>query len=105
MSLKKNGLENFRLRAILIVSGLVFMTLSLASRAGAQETEARSNEAAGVSLEELYMAPGVVLTAATEKQPSGRLQLQSYKIEEVKLSRPMKFEGTPEPTSSTRSCV
>lgn len=98
MSLKKNGLETFRLKAILIVAGLVFMTLSLASRAGAQETEARPNEAAGVSLEELYMAPGVLVAAATEKQASGRLQLQSYKIEEVKLSRPIKFEGTPEPT-------
>lgn len=98
MSLKKNGLVNFRLRAVLIVSGLVFMPLSLPSRAAAQEPEAPPKEEAGVSLEELYMAPGVVLTAATEKQPSGRLQLQSYKIEEVKLSRPMKFEGTPEPT-------
>ena len=98
MSLEKNGLVNFRLRAILIVSGLVLMTLSLASRAGAQETEPRPNEEAGVSLEELYMAPGVLLVAAREKQASGKLQLQSYKIEEVKLPRPMKFEGTPEPT-------
>lgn len=74
------------------------MTLSLASRIGAQETEARPNEAAEVTLEELYMAPGVLVAEATEKQPSGPLKLQSYKIEEVKLSRPMKFEGTPEPT-------
>lgn len=96
MSLKKNALQAFRLKTIFTVAGFLGMTLSLASRVGAQEIKAPPDEEAEITLEELYLTPGVQFAAGADEKGSGPLQVQSYKIEEVKLSRPLRFDGTPE---------
>ena len=94
MTLKKNAFGNSGSHIILTLAGLVLLTASFASRARAQTTEGPKDEP-GVSIEDLYMLPGVQVAAGADKQASGPLQIQAYKLEEVTLPRPLKLgQGT-----------
>jgi hypothetical protein len=90
MTLKKNGFGNSGSRISLTLAGLVLLTASIASWARAQTTEGPKDEPP-VSIEDLYMLPGVQVAAGADKQASGPLQIQSYKLEEVTLPRPLKL--------------
>lgn len=92
MNLKNNAPGSSPLNIILTVVGLLLMTVTLASPAGAQQTGIPEPDEP-LTLEDLYMAPGELLAAGVDKQPSGPLQLKSYKVEEVKLPRPLRMGG------------
>ena len=96
MTLKKNAFGNSGSHIILTLAGLVLLTASFASWARAQTTEGPKDEPE-VSIEDLFTRPGVQVAAGADKQPSGPLQIQSYKLEEVTLPRPLKLgQGTVE---------
>jgi hypothetical protein len=79
-------------KIILTVVGVVIMTVSVTTSAGAQTTGVpEPNEP--LTLEDLYLTPGELLAAGIDKQPSGPLQLKSYKVEEVKLPHPLRMGG------------
>jgi len=90
MTLKKNGFGNSGSHIILTLAGLVLMTASFASWARAQTTDEPKDEPE-VAIEDLFMLPGVQVAAGADKQASGPLQIQSYKLEEVTLPRPLKL--------------
>jgi hypothetical protein len=90
MTLKKNDFRNSGSHIIMTLAGLVLMIASFASWARAQTTE-ESKDEPQVSIEDLYMLPGVEVAAGADKQASGPLQIKSYKLEEVTLPRPLKL--------------
>ncbi|HUE84006.1 MAG TPA: hypothetical protein VMM84_18025 [Pyrinomonadaceae bacterium] len=91
MSLKKNALGTSGLNIILAVAELVLITTSLAIPTGAQQAGLPTAEEQEVEIEDLFILPGVQLAASVDKQPSGPLKIQSYKLEEVTLPRPIKL--------------
>ncbi|HUE80755.1 MAG TPA: hypothetical protein VMM84_01495 [Pyrinomonadaceae bacterium] len=94
MSLTNNALGASPLNIILAMVGLLLMTVCLAPSVGAQETGVPEPDEP-LTLEELYLTPGELLASGVDKQPSGPLQPKSYKVEEVKLPRPLRMgEGT-----------
>ena len=73
-----------RLRQILTVIGFLLITLSYASPSSAQTVTSGADESE-LTVEDLYKTPGKLLGMSADKQPSGPLQLKSYKVEEVPL--------------------
>jgi hypothetical protein len=92
MNLKNNAPGASRRNIILTVLGLVLMKVSVTTPAGAQTTGVQEPDEP-LTLEDLYLMPGELLAEGVDKQASGPLQLKSYKLEEVKLPRPLRMGG------------
>jgi hypothetical protein len=93
MNLKNNAVGEYRPNIMLTIVGLMLMMFSLASRAGAQNTAGPEPDEP-LTLEDLYTTPGELLAAGADKQASGPLQIKSYKVEQVKLPRPLRVDGS-----------
>jgi hypothetical protein len=88
MNIKKNT-------DIVITLGLVLMMVSFSPSARAQQTgEPQADEP--LTLEDFYLTAGKLLATGADKEASGPLRIKSYKVEEVKLPRPLKLGGSTE---------
>ena len=95
MSSMENAFRSSRLNIMLAVIGFVLMTVSVTPPAGAQTTGVQEPDEP-LTLEDFYLAPGELLASGVDKQASGPLQIKSYKVEQVKLPRPLKLGGSTE---------
>jgi hypothetical protein len=89
----KNVFRAACLSKILTVASFVLVMLFFTSRISAQTVTSGPNESE-LTLEDLFLAPGKLLATGADKQPSGPLQLKSYKVEEVTLRHPLKLQGS-----------